>query len=248
MRSPAGTVDKAVDVLFHLHHEGRVRGVTEVSRALGLSKSGTHRLLAALGRRGLVERDEHGRYRPGVALIALGLGVLEREPVVLAAQAVLEREAEVAGETLFLASVRAGRVYVLAKAEGRGFLRAAPQVGSEVPVHATAVGKLCLAFAREELRFDPGSLEAFTSRTCNADSLDSEVDRTRKRGWGLNRDEWVAGLSVVAAPVWLRGRLVAAVALAAPTARLASATIPEAAGRVVAAAAEITGRLQGAEA
>ena len=84
------TVEKAVDVLFHLHTEPRACGVTAIGRALGLSKSGTHRLLTALSRRGLVEKDDRGRYRPGIGLVALGVGALDREPVVAAARPVLE--------------------------------------------------------------------------------------------------------------------------------------------------------------
>ena len=71
------------------------------------------RLALALGRRGLVERDERGRYRPGMALVALGLGVPEHEPVVGAAEPVLERTAADVGETVFLAAARAGRLRVL---------------------------------------------------------------------------------------------------------------------------------------
>ena len=68
---PAGTVEKAIDILFHLHGAPASRGVTEIARQLGLAKSSVHRLLAALTRRGLVERDERGRYRPGIGLVAL---------------------------------------------------------------------------------------------------------------------------------------------------------------------------------
>ena len=94
----------------------------------------------SIGRRGLVERDERGRYRPGMALVALGLGVLEHEPVVGAAEPVLERTAADVGETVFLAAARAGRLRVLDKREGSGFLRASPRVGAEIPLHATAIG------------------------------------------------------------------------------------------------------------
>ena len=88
-----GSVEKAVDVLFHLHGESSPQGVTAIGRALGLPKSSAHRLLAALSRRGLVERDERGRYRTGIGLVALGLGALESEPIVVAARPVLEEGA-----------------------------------------------------------------------------------------------------------------------------------------------------------
>jgi DNA-binding IclR family transcriptional regulator len=240
-----GTVDKAVDVLFHLHRAQAPRGVTEIGRALGLPKSSAHRLLAALARRGLVERDDHSRYRPGMALVALGLGVLEREPVAVAAQPVLEGQAREVGETFFLVAARASELRVLGKAEGTGFLRAAPRVGSTVPVHATAVGKLYLAFAPTAVAL-PAVLERFTSRTPTGEpQLKAAVERARRRGYAESRAEWIPGLSVLAAPVFASGqRLVAAVALAAASPRLQELGSELVANRVLAAAAVIADRLE----
>ena len=241
-----GTIEKALDVLYHLHGGGPARGVTEIGRALGLPKSTVHRLLAALGRRGLVERDARGHYRPGIALVALGLGVLEREPVVVSARPVLEEEAEALGETIFLAAARAGRLLVLDKQEGTGFLRAAPRVGDEIPIHATAIGKLYLAHAPDLVRLSPGGLQAFTPRTrARRDALAREVTRSRQRGWAENRDEWIPGLTGVAAPVLRGERLVAALAVAGPTSRIQSAGRARFAERIVAAAARIAARMEG---
>jgi len=245
MDHSSGTVEKAVDVLFHLHAEPEPQGVTAVGRALGLPKSSAHRLLRSLGRRGLVERDAGGRYRPGIGLVALGVGILEGEPVVEAARPVLEREAAAQGETLFLAAARAGHVYVLAKAEGPAFLRAAPQVGSTVPTHATAVGKLYLAHAPDEVETADAVPERFTPRTLRGRALARAVGEARERGWAENRDEWTPGLAALAAPVFLGARLVAAVALAAPSARLDPSRIAPVAARVVAAADAVAGRLAG---
>jgi IclR family acetate operon transcriptional repressor len=244
-RDPASSIEKALDVLFHVSAAGSA-GVSEIARALALPKSTAHRLLAALGRRGLVEREPAGRYRPGLRLLSLGLGVLEREPVVAAARPVLEAEADAIGETLFLAAVRGGRIVVLDKAEGTGVLRAAPRVGSEVPVHATAVGKLVLAFAPGSVRLDPEALARFTPRTpTSPQALARAVAQARRRGWAENREEWVTGLAVVAAPVLVGGRLEATVALAAPSARLPVAKAGALAPRLVAAAGRIAAVLEG---
>jgi len=239
------SIEKALDVLFHVSAAGSA-GVSEIARALSLPKSTTHRLLAALGRRALVERDVGGRYRPGVRLLALGLGVLEREPIVAAARPVLEAEAETIGETLFLAAARAGRIVVLDKAEGTGFLRAAPRVGSEVPVHASAVGKLYLAFAPETVSLPKGAFPRFTASTpTSLRALEREVAKARRRGFAENREEWVAGLAVIAAPVLAGGRMQASVALAAPSVRLSAAKTETLARRLVAAAARISATLEG---
>jgi IclR family transcriptional regulator, acetate operon repressor len=241
------TVEKAVDVLFHLHHEPGPVGVTAIGRALGLPKSSTHRLLRALTRRNLVEQDERGRYRPGIGLLALGLGALEREPVAVAARPVLEEEARSLGDTCFLVVARAGELVVLDKAEGTGMLRAAPRVGSIVPVHATSVGKLYLGFCPEALRPAPTRAERFTSRTCtDPAALADQANRARALGWAHNDEEWVDGLSVVAAPVLLEGRMVAALAVAAPAPRMAALGMAAVAERAILAARRIAQRLGGA--
>lgn len=242
----AGTVEKAIDVLFHLNASSESRGVTAIAEALGLPKSSVHRLLVSLARRGLVEQDTRGRYRPGIGLVALGLGALDREPVVVAARSVLEQEAESLGETFFLVGQRAHEIVVLDKVEGTGFLRAAPRVGATVPIHATAVGKLYLAFAPAAVSFPAGPLEAFTQETAvDAGALRAAVAETKLRRWASNRDEWIPGLSVLAAPVLVGERMRAAVALAMPSQRLEEFGEEALARRVVDAGGRIASRLEG---
>jgi DNA-binding IclR family transcriptional regulator len=242
-----GTVGKAIDVLFHLHEASAACGLGDVARALALPKSSAHRLLASLVARGLVERDEDGRYRPGMALVALGLGVLEREPVVRAARPVLEAEARALGETLFLTAARGGRISVIDKVEAAGFLRAAPRIGEEVPVHATAVGRLQLAFAPGSVELPRGRLQRFTATTrTDAAVVASEVARARRDGFAVNREEWTPGLVVVAAPVLVGERLVATIAVGAPSARLGVSDEARVAARLRLAARAISTRLAGA--
>jgi len=129
----AATVEKALDVLFHLHDAGTPLGVSDIGRALGLPKSSCHRLLTSMLDREVVERDEVGQYRPGLALLSLGIGAQGREPVVAAARPILEAEVAELGETVFVVGQRRGRLRVLDKLEGTGFLRAAPGVGDVIP-------------------------------------------------------------------------------------------------------------------
>ena len=253
----SSTVEKAVDLLFHLHAAGAPLGVTAIGQALGIPKSSAHRMLQSLCGRGLVERDGRGHYRPGFGLLVLGLGVQDREPIVAAARPLLESEARKLGETLFLVVARGGELIVLDKVEGTGFLRAAPQVGSSVPVHATAVGKLYLAFDPDSLAdsgagtdraaaHSRGGMQAFTSETLvDRDSLHKAVSRARERGWASNRDEWIPGLSVVAAPVRAGGRVHGAVALAAPSAKWEELGVESLGERIASIARAIARRIDG---
>lgn len=242
----ANAVEKALGLLFHLHAQAAPVGLSAIGRALGLPKSSAHRLLASLAKHRLVEQDESGRYRPGIGLVALGLGVLEREPVVAAARPVLEEQARLLGETIFLCGLRGGQLVVLDKAEGTGFLRAAPRVGEAVPLHATAIGRLHLAFAPERVQLGAAPLERFTRHTrTQPAALRAAVDEARRQGWAANREEWMPGLHVVAAPILVRGRLEATLALAAPAFRVAEGSESRIARRLVEAAARVAERLEG---
>jgi DNA-binding IclR family transcriptional regulator len=241
----ATSVEKALDVLLHLHAVG-TGGVSALARDLALPKSTAHRLLAALGRRGLVDQDAQGRYRPGLRLVALGLGVLDREPLVAAARSCLEAEAAASGETLFLAAARGGRLVVLDKVDGTGFLRASPRVGEVVPVHATATGKLYLAFAPDQLAGVDPAPARFTGRTVTSSrGLAREIARVRSRGWAENREEWLPGLAVVAAPVRASTRLHGVIALAAPAVRLSARQATKLAPRLASAARAVAAALEG---
>lgn len=240
------TVDNAIDLLLQLSADPQPQGVTALSRSLGLGKSTTHRLLASLARRGLVEKDERRRYRTGSALVALGLAQLERDPVVAAARSELEAAAGELGETVFLAAPRAGRVLVLDQAQGRGFLRAAPRIGEAIPLHATAIGKLVLAHAPEAVALGSGQLEAFTDRTAATHAaLEFEVRRVRLQGWAENRGEWIPGLSVVAVPLWRSERFEGALAVAAASEQIERLGALALVRRLRAAAARIEERLRG---
>jgi DNA-binding IclR family transcriptional regulator len=71
------------------------------------------------------------------------------------------------------------------------------------------------------------------------------VDEVHSRGFAENRDEWIAGLSVVAAPIFLRGAIRGALAVAAPSPRLDELGADRVARRALAAAARIGAVLEG---
>jgi DNA-binding IclR family transcriptional regulator len=241
-RVGAATVGKALDVLFHLHEAEEPLGLSEIGRALGVPKSSCHRLLASLVNREIVERDEAGRYRPGLALLSLGFGVQNRDPVVSAARSALIEEANALGETVFVVGLRHGRLRVLDKIEGRGFLRAAPAVGDLLPSDVTAAGKLYQVYgeaAEVDAAFEPGSQAALNG---------AEAAELQRRGYAVNRDAWIDGLSVLGVPIWQQAgpgqrRMVATLALAAASTRFDVLGEGVIAGRLIAAAERIAERL-----
>ena len=154
-------------------------------------------MLAALHERDVVERDSAGRYRPGLALLSLGLGVQGRDPVVQATRPILEQEAQALGETVFLVGRRRSSLRVLDKCEGSGFLRVAPGIGDVIPFDRTAAGQLYAALA-PDLPGAGAEDEGATSAP-GASPADGEI---LLRGYATNRDAWIDGLSVLAVPIW----------------------------------------------
>jgi len=236
----ASTIEKAVDLLFHLLEAGEPQGVTVLARNTGQPKANIFRQLNALSKRELVEQDDSGRYQLGFGLAALGRAVMEREPICAAVRPELEALSAETGETAFLVVARGGKLCVADKVEGSGFIRATPQVGATMPVHATAVGKLYLAFAPSRLPAAEDHLEAFTARTIvDETALNQELAQVRKSGWAMNDGEWLRGLSVVAAPLLDGDSLLGGVVIATTTPRmeeLGTATIGKRLTRSAAAA------------
>jgi DNA-binding IclR family transcriptional regulator len=166
--------------------------------------------------------------------------------VVGAARPVLEQGADSLGDTFFLVAARNGRLTVLDKAEGSGELRASPRLGSTIPVHATAVGKLYLAYAAGEIADALVARERFTPHTLvEPQALAADVRAAAERGYACNRKEWIEGLSVVAAPILVRGQLLGAICTALPSTRFERLAEADLATRVIAAAREVSRRLSG---
>lgn len=230
----SGTVDKAVRALDELHRRARPAALSELAGALDLPKPTLHRLLASLAAYDLVEQDEEGRYRLGVGLVRLGLSALEGDPVVAVSRPELEAAAAGLGQTFFLVAARAGRLFVLDKVEGTGMLRAAPSIGTEVPSHLTASGRLYQGLAPELLR---------PERKKGADR--AAIELAVKRGYDVNQGEWIDGLCVIAAPILSRGRLHGCIACAVVAARFTADEQRKAVQRTKQAAERVSRALSG---
>jgi len=98
------------------------------------------------------------------------------------------------------------------------------EVGSMLPLHATALGKAVLAFVEPELRRDiiEDDLQKLTGQTLVTPSaLTRELNATRERGYALEKEEAVLGEAGIAAPIFDRNaEPVGAVGVAGPRERI----------------------------
>jgi DNA-binding IclR family transcriptional regulator len=222
-------IDRGAQLLALVLESDAPRGLTDLAADAGLPKSTASRLLGALERHGLVEQQgERGRFRAGPVLVRFaGRGAAGRNLAELAERP-MAALAEATGETINLAVTGPGGVEHLAQVESRHYLGTTQWVGRRVPFHASANGKVLLAFGAARLPED-GGLEPLTSRTLvDPIQLDSELEKVRREGFASATDELELGLCALAAPVHDEaGRVVAALSVSGPTLRLTPRRIGE---------------------
>ena len=122
------------------------------------------------------------------------------------------------------------------------YVRGVAQLGRPSIAHATAAGKVMLAFGERE---PPASLRAYTERTIvDPEELAADLEKIRARGWAAAYEERELGLNAIAAPVFSDGGSLAAIlALQGPVARFGRNTARAALPQLLAAAGEISAEL-----
>ena len=217
---------KALSVLEALVRAPGPVTLTELMQATGLPKPSLHRTLALFEDAGYVQREPAGRaYAVGPRLASMGLAVLTNDSAAAQRRAILRELVHDVGETCNLAMLRRGEVVYLDRIEAEWPLRLHLAVGSTVPPHCSASGKLMLAFLPPEERealLEVLPLPRYTEHTITDRTLLArEIDRIVAAGYSVDDEEYVLGVACVAAPVRLaNAQVVAAVAVHAATARL----------------------------
>lgn len=177
-------------------------GVSEIARHLDRSKSGVFKHVKTLAGGGYLVQQGN-EYRIGLGMWALGSGTLERFPTENAENAVDSLEASV-DRTVSLALYEAGNA-VVAYVNGASATEAIGRSrGDTLPLHATAAGKVILAYAPAEARDQVlnGDLSSFTGETItDPAALRSQLEEVRKRRTAVDRGEYVADVECVAAPI-----------------------------------------------
>ncbi|MFD6822011.1 IclR family transcriptional regulator [Streptomyces sp. NPDC060085] len=218
-RDDRASVDKAFSLLIAFGDRGSSGlGVSELARRAELSKSTAYRVLGMLERNGVVERVGTD-YRLGERLYQLGRAVYApaQEGVRDFLLPYLTEIYERTRQTVHLAALHGTDVVYLAKLYGHRQAPIPSRIGGRLPAHATAVGKVLLAYdADAATQALSRLLPRFTRCTItDPDDLAAELERIRRTGIAFDDEESQLGLSCVAAPVLGRaGQAVAALSVA----------------------------------
>jgi DNA-binding IclR family transcriptional regulator len=188
-----------------------------------VNPSTASRLLSTLEAGGLIERTGAGPYRLGLKLVALSDRVLGQLDVRDRARPWLTWLVQETGETATLSVPGGGEAITVDFVPSPSSVVSLARLGRPSVAHATAAGKVMLAFGPAPV---PSDLTAFTERTItDRDALADELDRVRGAGVAEAVGEREPDLNGLAAPVLGRGGdLVAILGLQGPAARLPAAT------------------------
>ncbi len=229
--SGIGVLDKSVEVL-RAAAAGPV-GLAELCATTGLPRATAHRLAVGLEVHGLLERDRHGRWRPGPLLAVLATGA--PDPLTTAASEVLPRLRDRTGASVQLYRLDGLSRVCLAIAEPTTGLRDTVLVGARLPLTAGSGAKVLLAWG------EPATVRAVLPEAQFTERLLAEV---RRRGWAQSVAEREAGVASVSAPVRdPTGAVVAAVSVSGPVERIGRRPGERWAGDLIEAAEAITARL-----
>jgi len=200
--------------------------LSALAERLGLPKASVMRLLHALQGQAYVMRDPGTSvFTLGPRAAALGLRTLHAASVAHRYRPLLSALVQRLGETCNLTTREGAQVLYIDRVETTEPLRMTLQPGSRVPLHCTASGKLFLSQMPApdcQALVEGLARERKTAHThTSVAALMAEIERTRKRGIGVDNEEFINGMVAIAIPVRdAQGQCVAAVACHTPTARL----------------------------
>ncbi len=230
-RRAVGSVARATQLLDVLAASETPLGVNELARRIGVNASTASRLLSTLQDAGLVMRIDSGPYRLGLKLVTLSERVLAGLDVRALARPLLARLVAETGETATLSVPGESEAITVDFVPSASSVVSMARVGRPSVSHATAAGKVMLAYAggaaaggRSPGRAGGGpvSLTSFTPRTItDPAALAAELDSVRARGWAEAVGEREADLAALAAPAFGRhGELAAILGVQGPVSRL----------------------------
>lgn len=222
----SSALGRGVAVLFAILRAGKPPSLSDLADITGLPRPTVFRLVRQLEETQLITRAADGAtYTPGPNLMTLASDALTAFAQTTPVHAILRGLVHDVGESCNVGVLDRDGVIYIERVECDWPLRLQIGVGSRVPLHATAIGKLMMAHMPTRTRkriFATGSLERFTENTItDPKTLEAQFKLIRRQGYATNDQENTIGLIGLAVPIYdTRGKVVAGLSLHAPLARM----------------------------
>lgn len=205
---------------------GKPLGILEFSTLLNIPQPTAHRIVHMLIDEGLLAREPGTRrYGPGDRLARMGIDLLAASVRLAPRRAILEELSGALGETCNLGVLSGNTLVYLDRVEAAWPFGLRFEPGSRVLLHCTSMGKLFLSQLSAESRgrvLGTTPLYPYTANTiAELPKLEEELERIKARDVSTDNQEFLAGVVCVAVPIREPGgKVVAAIAVSAPVARM----------------------------
>lgn len=212
MSGPVQSVERAAAIVQLLASDDEPLGLAQIAAALSLAKTTAHGLLGTLCDVRFVEKDDDGLYRVGRDLLQIGSTRLDANELRAHALNWTDALAARTGAAARVAMFRDGEAVIAHHVFAIGAQHQRLETGRSIPLHATALGKVLLAFDPGAARSVIGApLPGFTFRTiADRASLLRELADIRDSGRAVSVEECEPDVAAIAAPVRDRGGYVVA--------------------------------------
>jgi len=219
------SVSHALDVLEQFNGSVDEIGVTELSKRLKLHKNNVFRLLATLEARGYIEQNKLTEsYRLGLKCLQVGQTFVRQMGLLLQSRVVLEDLSKLSNESVFVGIKKGAGIIPLDFVEPPRAVRVVSLLGTPLPSHCTAAGKVHLVFESEAglAQNLPERLEKYTDKTITDFTiLKDNLKEAGEAGYTTEQEEFMTEVSSVAVPIRDYTRaLVGTLALVGPSYRL----------------------------
>jgi IclR family KDG regulon transcriptional repressor len=200
----APSVKKAFQILKLIADSERGLGINELSRRLGISKSTVHGITATLEQIGAITRNPlNKKYNLGYTILELNRRGLSRIPLREVARRHMEELMEETGETVFLGILDNNHILILDSVESNKELKITSPIGTRIPLDAGAAGKIFFAHMEENKALQyltSKGLTRYTEHTItDINRYLEELKEAKKRGYTVDREEYLRGIRAVAA-------------------------------------------------
>jgi DNA-binding IclR family transcriptional regulator len=218
----ASVTSRALDLLGAFDPDHRALTLSALARRADLPLATAHRLVGELRQWGALARLESGEYVIGRRLWDLGLLAPVQAGLRQAASPFLHDLYGATLATVHLAVRDGAEVLYIDRLSGHVSVPVVSGIGSRLPMHATGVGKVLLAYAPEDVLAEVlGTLTRVTPYTITQPArLLDQIRRVRADGYATTGEEMSLGACSVAVPVRGAGRdVVAALGIVVPDLR-----------------------------
>jgi DNA-binding IclR family transcriptional regulator len=199
------SVVMAGQILEALAAAGQPTRLTALANRLGEPKARMHRHLSTLKYLGFVEQDARTEfYKLGLKLAHVGQAAMEQFDLRRLAEPYMIKLRDLTSQTTVLSIPASGDAIVSAAWEFANPVMISVKLGYRLPAHASAQGRLTLAFSPSDLqqRVLARKLPSFTPQTpTDPAKVRDRLGLIRKQLYEVSVNETLLGISAVGAPI-----------------------------------------------